>query len=111
MEIKEQKQGAVTVLRPQGPLAQDDADVMKERALDAIKRNFGRVVIDGASISYVDSRGLEALQDVNDEMSASGRSLKLCGLNETVREVLDLTELAPQFDLYEDTNTAVRSFL
>ncbi len=111
MEIKEQKQGAVTVLRPQGPLAHDDAEVVKEKALEAIKRNFGRVVIDGSDISYVDSQGLEALQDVNDEMAASGRCLKLCALNETVREVLDLTDLAPQFDLYEDTNTAVRSFL
>ncbi len=111
MEIKEQKQGAVTVLKPQGPLAHEDADALKEKALEAIKRNFGRVVVDGTAISYVDSRGLEALTDVNDEMATSGRCLKLCGLNETVREVLDLTELAPQFDLYEDTNTAVRSFL
>ncbi|UCD74302.1 MAG: STAS domain-containing protein [Phycisphaerales bacterium] len=111
MEIKEQKQGAVTILRPQGPLAQDSAEALKTRAHETIKRDFGRVIIDGSEISYVDSRGLEALQEVNDEMAASGRSLKLCGLNETVREVLDLTDLAPQFDLYEDTNTAVRSFL
>jgi anti-anti-sigma factor len=111
MEIKEQKQGAVTILRPRGPLAQDNAEAMKTRALEAIKRDFGRVVIDGSEISYVDSIGLEALQDVNDEMASSGRSLKLCALNETVREVLDLTDLAPQLDLYEDTNTAVRSFL
>ena len=111
MDINEQKQGAVTILRPQGPLAQDDAETLKARALDTIKRDFGRVVIDGSEISYVDSKGLEALQDVNDEMAASGRCLKLCALNETVREVLDLTDLAPQFDLYEDTNTAVRSFL
>jgi len=111
MEIKEQKQGAVIVLRPDGPLAHDDADAVKTRAFEAMKRNFGRVILDGSDIPFVDSRGLEALLDVNDEMAAGGRSLKLCGLNETVREVLDLTDLAPRFDLYEDTNTAVRSFL
>jgi len=30
---------------------------------------------------------------------------------ETVREILDLTELSPLFEHFEDVNTAVRSFL
>ncbi|MDY7107431.1 MAG: STAS domain-containing protein [Planctomycetota bacterium] len=111
MEIKEQKHGAVLVLRPEGPLVREDGEALKTRALEAIRRNFGRVVIDGSSVSYVDSGGLEALLDLNEELATGGRCLKLCALTETVREVLDLTELAPQFDLYEDPNIAVRSFV
>ena len=110
MEINEHKQGAVIILRPKGALAKDDAEAFKTRFLDAVKRNFGRVVLDGSDVSYIDSDGLEALLDVNDELAAAGRCLKLCALNETIREVLDLIDLAGQFDLYADTNTAVRSF-
>jgi len=37
--------------------------------------------------------------------------LRLCAANKTVREVLDLTDLAGLFDHFEDATTAVRSFL
>ena len=44
-------------------------------------------------------------------MGRSGQALRLCAPNKTVREVLELTDLASLFDHFEDTNTAVRSFL
>ena len=44
-------------------------------------------------------------------MSQSGQTLKICGANDTVREVLELTNLAALFEHFEDVNGAVRSFL
>ena len=78
---------------------------------EAIQKNLGRVVLDASGVPVVDSIGLEALVDVNAEMYQSGRSLKLCSLNQTVRQVLELTGLSPQFEHFEDANSAVRSFL
>jgi anti-anti-sigma regulatory factor len=40
-----------------------------------------------------------------------GRALKLCAVNKTVRQVLELTELVSHFDHFDDVNSAVRSFL
>ena len=65
---------------------------------------------DGPS-PWAASKGLEALVEVTEEMSGSGQALRLCAPNKTVREVLELTDLASMFDHFEDTNTAVRSFL
>jgi anti-anti-sigma factor len=62
-------------------------------------------------VPYVDSVGLESLVGATEELSASGRSLRLCGAGETLREVLELTGLSGRFEYYEDVNTAVRSFL
>ena len=111
MRIHEQRQGAVTVLRPEGPLIEQDAAVVKQRLLGVLAASLGRFVVDMSAIPYVDSKGLEALVDVTEEMGASGQALKLCSANKTVREVLDLTDLASLFDHFEDANTAVRSFL
>jgi anti-anti-sigma factor len=111
MEIVEQRQGAVTVLRPQGPLALDDAVRFKRRAEEALGKSLGRFVIDTSSIAYVDSQGLEALVDLSELLAQSGHALKLCGTKETVREVFDLADVASLFEHYEDVNTAVRSFL
>lgn len=72
---------------------------------------LGRVVLDMSAVPFVDSVGLETLLDVSDELTRVGRCLKLCGLNKTLRRVLDLTEIDGHFDLYEEANSAVRSFL
>ena len=111
MEIKENKHGAVTVVKPVGPITRDDAEKLKERLTAISEKNLGRLVLDASSISFMDSRGLEVLAEVTDELAMSGQALKLCGLNEVLREVLDLTELASSVERFEDVNAAVRSFM
>jgi anti-anti-sigma factor len=111
MEILEQVSGAVRVLKPRGPLSASDAEGFKSRALAVHASSLGRFVVDVSAVPFVDSRGLEVLVELTEELGQSGQALKLCGCNETVREVLQLTDLAALFEHYEDVNTAVRSFL
>ena len=111
MRIHEQRSGAVTVLKPEGPLLEADAAVLKKKLMATLGASLGRFVLDMSAIPYVDSKGLEALVEVTEEMSRSGQALRLCAPNKTVREVLELTDLASLFEHFEDTNTAVRSFL
>ncbi|MCG3124386.1 MAG: hypothetical protein GIKADHBN_02849 [Phycisphaerales bacterium] len=111
MDIVETRQGAVTVLRPSGPLAMGDAEACKSRAVDAKNRSLGRFVVDASSMSYIDSQGLQVLVDLCSDMSDSGQTLRLCGVNETVREVLELVGVADRFEFCIDVNSAVRSFL
>ena len=49
--------------------------------------------------------------DVTEKLGESGKALKLCAACETVREIMELTDLASQFEYYQDVNTAVRSFI
>jgi anti-anti-sigma factor len=111
MEIQTQYRGAVLVVRPSGPLAGADADTFKTAVQGFLRENLGRVVIDAATLPFVDSKGLESLADLAEELALSGKGLKLCAANDTIRQVIELTGLAPQFEHFEDTNTAVRSFL
>lgn len=111
MEIQEIRQGAVTVLKPMSAICQGDAAEFKSRAADVRQRSLGRFIVDASAVAFVDSQGLEALVDVTDELAKSGQALRLCAVNETLREVLELTGVAGSFEYYEDVNTAVRSFL
>ena len=111
MEIQEQRQGAVTVLRPQGPLCGPDADRFLLRIKDVMVKSLGRYVVDCAEIPFVDSRGLEVLKETTEQLGDGGQALRLCAANETVREVLDVTDLSKLFEHYQDVNSAVRSFL
>ena len=111
MQLHEQQCGAVTALRPEGPLVAEDVEEFKQRAHELLHRDLGRCVVDFSAVPYVDSRGLEAMLDVNDEISQTGHALKLCGANDTIRQVLELTNLGHTFEHFADVNSAVRSFL
>lgn len=111
MEILEQRQGAVTVIRPQGPLCGADADRFLLRVRDVMAGSLGRFIVDCSEVPFVDSRGLEVLKETTDQLAEGGQAMRLCAANETVREVLELTDLAKLFEHYQDVNSAVRSFL
>lgn len=111
MKVSEQLQGAVTVLKPEGPLVEADLKDFTGALSTAVTANLGRCVVDLSAVPFVDSKGLEALLDATDEMARGGRSLKICCLDKTVRQVLELTGLVHQFEHFEDVNSAVRSFL
>ena len=111
MEIREQQHGAVKAISPQGPLCQADAVEFQKAAAGMLAATMGRCVVDLSATPYLDSQGLESLLSLTETLGESGQFLKLCGVCETVREILDLTDLAPSFEQYEDINSAVRSFL
>ncbi|MBX3316572.1 MAG: STAS domain-containing protein [Phycisphaeraceae bacterium] len=111
MKIDEQAHGAVTVIRPRGPIAQQDAAVFAAAVRGASQRTLGRLVIDASDVPFLDSKGLEAILDLADELADMGQSLRVCGVCETVREALDLTEILESLEQFEDVSSAVRSFL
>jgi len=111
VQLTELDRGAVKVLKPEGPLRGDDAQEFRDRLLDVADANTGRCVVDASAVQFVDSKGLEALLDASEYMLQGGHPLKLCSVNEIVRQVLDLTELASEFEYYANVNAAVRSFL
>lgn len=111
MRIDEQQHGAIVVLKPNGPLAGDEVEVFRDRLEQVQRETVGRFVVDISSIPLVDSEGLDALVDAAETMAANGRALKLCGVNQILREVFELTDLMTRFDCYEDVNTASRSFI
>ena len=97
MEIVEQRQGAVTVVRPRGPLVLDDAEVFKSRLGEVMTRSLGRFVVDMSEVPYLDSRGLEVLKETTDELLDGGhralvrlgRGLPSAGSNVDVRRHVD----------------------
>ncbi len=111
MEITQQRQGAVTVLKPAGALVGEDAAAFGARLDEIMGQTMGRFVIDASAIAYADSQGLEVLLGVAETLAERGQSLRLCSAGETLREVLELTDLAGLFEHYTDVNTGVRSFL
>lgn len=111
MKIEQHRHGAVLVIRPDGPLVDADVPAFVVDMTDAVRKHAGRVVLDASTMPYVDSDGLTALVEAGEEIAQTGRSLKLCAVPDTLREVLELTDVSDLFEHFEDVTTAVRSFL
>ncbi len=112
MRIETNRHGAVTVIQPSGPvITEEDATQLRTESFEVLGNTLGRFIMDVTEMTFVDSFGLEALVDITDELSAGGQSLKLCGISDTLREIMAITDITSKFQQFEDVQTAVRSFL
>jgi anti-anti-sigma factor len=110
MQIDIQKQAAVTVISPKGPLLGLDVASLRDSLDEAFRDSLGRVVLDLSRVTYTDSKGLEMIHKLGTDLVDIGRVFRLAGTNETMREVLAITEVGALCEQFDDIGSAVRSF-
>lgn len=112
MEIIEKSEGAILIVKPSGPITGEEAaGTVRGRVGRLTRSALGRVVLDLSEVPYVDSKGVESLLDSAESLATVGITLRLCGVTETVRDVLRITGTDVNFEFHDDTQSAVRSFL
>ncbi len=91
MEITTRANGDVTIVAIAGNL--DSASSPEaQQALDAILAGGARkLAVDFSRLDYISSAGLRVLLGAAKKVGAAGGALRLFGLNETVREVFDVS--------------------
>jgi len=109
MKIAEQSQAGTVVLQPTGFIGGEDADRLGQRLTELIEASQERIVVDLAMVTAVDSRALEVLVEATEKLIRSGKVLVLASPSETIREVLDLTEVASMFEQHDDLGPAMGS--
>ena len=94
MEITTRTQQGVTLVAVAGKL-DSTTSPEAQQALDAILAGGGRkVVIDFTGVDYISSAGLRVLLGTAKRLSGAGSALRLFGLNDTVREVFQISGFA-----------------
>ena len=109
--IEESMQGAITVIGSDEPLTVENvAD-----AAAALQRCFGdgppMAVLNMARITLLDSVGLELLLNAHDSFAERGGAFKLAAANPLCEDVLSVTGVGDELELYDEVTLAVRSFL
>lgn len=110
-EIDVHQHGAVTVVAPLGPLTSDTAAEFRTRVEELVSLSAGRLAVDCERLAYVDSVGLESLVDLSELLEELGHSLRLIGVNATLRETILITGTGRLFEHFEDASAAARSLL
>jgi anti-anti-sigma factor len=104
-----ERQGAVSVMRPQGPLTEAQCAGFLDAAS---KLGAGRpmVVVDLHETPLLDSAGLEALVELRERLEARGGAVKLAGVNALCSDILRVTGVGQKFEQYPHVKSAVARF-
>lgn len=91
MDITTRAQGDVTLVAIAGNL-DSNTSPQAQQAIDAIIAGGGRkVAIDCTSLDYISSAGLRVMLGTAKKLGAAGGGVRLFGLNDSVREVFDIS--------------------
>src|SRR5687767_1177911 len=110
MRINENVRGVVAIIAPIGRLTvETEADVRAavQRALAGGTRHL---VLDLASVPYIDSCGLGVVAQSYVAAFRRGGTVKLANVGDRNRRLLTITKLLTVFEVFDNVDTAVRSF-
>jgi anti-sigma B factor antagonist len=77
---------------------------------DTLNAGRKKILLNMAEVYYIDSSGLGELVAVHTMAVNHGGQLKLMKLTKRVQDVVQLTKVHRVFDVFNDEDTAVRSF-
>lgn len=97
MDIRVETHDNVRLLSPDGPLDTRSAHDFERAALAAFEGAGHDVVVDFARVELVTSAALRVLVMLGKKLAKAQRKLVLCGLNEMVRTVFDVSGLTHAF--------------
>jgi anti-anti-sigma factor len=110
MDITTRTQGSVTVVGIVGNL-DSKSSPQAQQTLEGILAGGGKkVVIDFTALDYVSSAGLRVLLGAAKRLKVAGGGLRLFGLNETVREVFDISGFSAILAVYGTEAEALQGF-
>ncbi len=111
LEHFEWEVGDVLVLHLQGPITLGDG-TQKFRQLIHETLNSGKknILLNMAECYYIDSSGLGELVSAFTTVANHGGKLKLMKLTKRVQDVVQLARVHRVFEVFNDEDSAVRSF-
>ncbi|MCK6454903.1 MAG: STAS domain-containing protein [Phycisphaerae bacterium] len=102
--------GTVTVLTVRGELTSDTVQDFIDQRDQAMAESRCNLVIDCQAVDGFDSMGLEMLNATRRACEQLHGAVKLCSLDTTGRQILAITRLDRKFEVFDDLESAVRSF-
>jgi anti-sigma B factor antagonist len=100
----------VTVVTCVGRIVFGEEAAALRADLKRILATSKKIVLNLAEVSYIDSGGLGTLVGVYSSARAAGADIKLAGLGQRVRDVLQITKLVTVFEVYDTEQKALAAF-
>jgi anti-anti-sigma factor len=110
MKINHQDYNNVTVVEMQGEFVEEYCRLFQDAMSELVKKQVIGIVLDMSKVPFIDSSGLGMLLWLRDYCHENKSQLKLAGLDDNIRKILEITRLDSKLDRYEELSEAVKSF-
>ncbi|HEY2395294.1 MAG TPA: STAS domain-containing protein [Rudaea sp.] len=107
IEIRHEEQGEVRILVLSGRLDTETSADLELALQDLQAAGATQFVIDLGEIGYVSSAGLRVLLALAKQLDGGHGSLKLCALNDAVKQVFDVAGFSKLFAIFPDRGAAL----
>jgi anti-sigma B factor antagonist len=111
LRITERNVNGIGVLVLEGRIVLgEESNSFREKVKSLLTAGKKKIVLNLASVSYIDSAGVGMLVFAFHSARSQGGTLKLANLGQHFNEVLQVTKLMTVFDTYDNEGAAIQSF-
>lgn len=107
MLLTNTKSDAIDIVELSGRLVMADAPEARQQLKTIIDAGQGKLILDLAGVSFMDSSGLSVLISAYKAVQAKGGDLVLLNLTPTVQSLIELTRLQQVFEIFTDKAAAI----
>ena len=100
----------ITVVSCQGRIVFGEEATELRETLKRLLATTRQIVLNLSGVTYIDSGGLGTLVGVYSSARSSGADIKLTGLGQRLRDVLQITKLVTVFEVYDGEQEAIAAF-
>jgi len=109
MHVRERTIDGVLILDVSGRLVLEDHQPLLDAVRRALTRGRTAVVLNLEEVHYVDSAGLGCLVTIHEMIREAGGVAKLLHLDARLTRLLEITRLAPEFEIYRSEGEVLHS--
>jgi anti-anti-sigma factor len=100
--------GHHTVITLQESISHQNCKELEGVVLNAVRESRLAVILECKEVGYLDSAALEMLLRLQDVIKEQGSMLKLVGLNELCHDIMVVTRLINQMNIYPSVPEAIK---
>ncbi|HXZ41447.1 MAG TPA: STAS domain-containing protein [Terriglobales bacterium] len=110
LKIETRQADGVTIVSCSGRIILGDEATALRDSLKQVLSSSRQIVLNLAGVTYIDSSGLGTLVGVYSSARSAGADIKLTGLGQRIRDVLQITKLVTVFEAYDNEQQAIAAF-
>jgi anti-anti-sigma factor len=110
LEIKVRESDGISIVDLEGSLDTGTAPTVDSKLGELISGGATKILIILSAVDFVSSAGLRVLLATTKKLRKAGGNLRLCGLNETVQEVFEISGFNNLIEVFGDEAQAKKGF-
>ena len=112
MKITTRSRDGVAILEPEGRIIVGAGDrTLFDRVVETVEESSSNILINLENVPMIDSSGIGQLLAARNTVASRGGSVKLLRLPPRVQDLLQVTRLLAVFEVFDDEEEAVESFV